>query len=448
MPPKRPAQTQAIQRKRRREKESSDPVFEGVVAQLRELADELNIRNPQALLREAARRALDTDAVKQVLAPKQRAAGKSAAEKPNERLQADLIDFGRNASARSGNKFALVVTDVFTREVETRPLRSKNPREVGVAVASAVRELAGSKDVVLSTDGGFEFRGVERSLTEGAVHRVKDKNDQNALAVVDRAIQTLKQDMATNAARRGGDWDTGLRKAESAYNNRYHSVVHGAPADVEKNPRQEFRVLQDNASKFEYNKALQTRRETDLREAGAFRAPVPDGGRSFNPRYGPVQELGRIKEGGQYVTNRGQSSFLLKQVQPVDKESENAVGRLTDPKLGRRANLRHLTNTVVQYLTQRGEVRLADLQRDANAGAHGLLNLKRALARAKLRLQTFLQLFDDVFVVRSGRVRLKTQEAAAPAPRRRLTLLGDDAAGAVVMEEMRRIEEEEAAARR
>ena len=424
MPPKRPPQTQAVQRKRRREKEGSDQVFEGVVGQLRELADELNIRSPQTLLREAARRglgrsleaakrALDTDSAKQVLAPKQRAIGKSAAEKPNERLQADLIDMSNNARAKSGNRFALVVQDVFTREVETRPLRTKDPGTVGDAVASAVEELAGSKDVILSTDAGKEFSGVESDLAPSAVHRVKDPSDRNALAVVDRSIQQLKGDMAANAARRGGDWDSGLEKAENAYNNRYHSAVFGAPADVEKSGLQQFRVLQDNADKYQYNRALQIRRETDLKEAGAFRAPVADGGRSFNPRYGPVQQLGRIKEGGQYVTNRGQSSFLLKQVQPVERDSENAVGRLTDPKLSRRGNLRHLTEAVIEYLTSRGEVRLADLQRDVNAGAHNLKNLKMALARGKLRLLTFLRLFGETFVVQSNRVRLKTQ---APSP--------------------------------
>ena len=181
---------------------------------------------------EAAKRALDTDAAKQVLAPRQRSVGKSAAEKPNERLQADLIDFSKNARAGSGNRFGLVVTDVFTREVETRPLRTKNPEEVGGAVASAVQELAGSKNVVLSTDAGREFSGVEGSLAEGAVHRVKDPSDKNALAVVDRSIQTLKGDLATSAARRGGDWDKGLEKAENAYNNRYHSAVFVAPTEV------------------------------------------------------------------------------------------------------------------------------------------------------------------------------------------------------------------------
>ena len=88
-------------------------------------------------------------------------------------------------------------------------------------------------------------------------------------------------------------------------------------------------------------------------------------------------------------------------------------GRLTDPKLSRRGNLRHLTEAVISYLSSSGEVRLTDLQRAVNAGSHGLLNLKRALARGKLRLLTFLRLFGETFVVQNGRVRLKTQ---APAP--------------------------------
>ena len=47
---------------------------------------------------------------RQVLAPKPRSLGKSAAEGPNERLRADLIDFSQNT--RSRNKYGLVVTDV------------------------------------------------------------------------------------------------------------------------------------------------------------------------------------------------------------------------------------------------------------------------------------------------------------------------------------------------
>ena len=74
------------------------------IAQLQELAKKLKIRNASRLLQaskgkvpgatlEAAKAALGTQASKQVLAPRYRSTGKSAAEGPNERLQADLIDF-------------------------------------------------------------------------------------------------------------------------------------------------------------------------------------------------------------------------------------------------------------------------------------------------------------------------------------------------------------------
>ena len=39
-------------------------------------------------------------------------------------------------------------------------------------------------------------------------------------------------------------------------------AVHGAPEDVEKQPATEFRLLQDNADKFQHNKDLTDRRIT------------------------------------------------------------------------------------------------------------------------------------------------------------------------------------------
>ncbi len=74
------------------------------VQALTDLAKRLKIRSPAKLLAaargkvagatlELAKAALEFEVSKQVLAPKFRSTGKSAAEGPNERLQADLIDF-------------------------------------------------------------------------------------------------------------------------------------------------------------------------------------------------------------------------------------------------------------------------------------------------------------------------------------------------------------------
>ena len=69
--------------------------------------------------------------------------------------------------------------------------------------------------------------------------------------------------------------------------------MHGAPEDVEKQPATEFRVLQDNADKFQHNKDLTDRRVKAVEDAGAFRAPT-NAARSFNPQYGDAQQLGAV----------------------------------------------------------------------------------------------------------------------------------------------------------
>ena len=92
----------------------------------------------------------------QVQAPRPRALGKSAAEGPNDRLQADLIDFSQNT--RGKTKYGLVVMDVFTREAAVEPLQNKNAETVGRATKRAARELTGDDgNFVVTTDLGNEF---------------------------------------------------------------------------------------------------------------------------------------------------------------------------------------------------------------------------------------------------------------------------------------------------
>ena len=109
---------------------------------LRDLADDFNVRDPRKLYRLARQRDLDVtqamafealkaDVGRQVPAPRPRALGKSAAEGPNDRLQADLIDFSQNT--RGKTKYGLVVMDVFAREAAVEALQNKNAETVGRA---------------------------------------------------------------------------------------------------------------------------------------------------------------------------------------------------------------------------------------------------------------------------------------------------------------------------
>ena len=249
---------------------------------LRDLADDFNVRDPRKLYRLARQRDLDVtqvmafealkaDVGRQVQAPRPRALGKSAAEGPNDRLQADLIDFSQNT--RGKTKYGLVVMDVFTREAAVEPLQNKNAETVGRATKRAARELTGDdKNFAVTTDLGNEFATLDRELPE-AVHRTKRPEDRNAIAAVERGIQTLKKDLATRVARKGGQWSDHFERA-----------------------------------------------------AGAYRAPT-NAARSFNPQYGDVQRLGAVDS----MTVRSTEGWetLLKLALPAPQGSGNAAGRLT-----------------------------------------------------------------------------------------------------------------------
>ena len=193
-------------------------------------ADDFNARDPRKLYQLARQRDLDVtqamafealkaDVGRQVQAPRPRALGKSAAEGPNDRLQADLIDFSQNT--RGKTKYGLVVMDVFTREAAVEPLQNKNAETVGRATKRAARELTGDDgNFVVTTDLGNEFATLDRELPAEAVHRTKRPEDRNAIAVVDRGIQTLKKDLATRVARKGGQWSDHFERAAGAYNAR------------------------------------------------------------------------------------------------------------------------------------------------------------------------------------------------------------------------------------
>ena len=127
------------------------------VTHLRHLAEEYEARSVPKLLatakrfsipasREDAEEALRKDVARQVFAPAPRSQGKSAAEGPGSRLQADLIDFSQNAENSSGHRYALAVADVYSRRLWTEPLRSKTSIAVDSAIRGIIRHVPGHSD--------------------------------------------------------------------------------------------------------------------------------------------------------------------------------------------------------------------------------------------------------------------------------------------------------------
>ena len=162
------------------------------------------------------------------------------------------------------------------------------------------------KPGVISTDKGHEWVGpVDAPLdAKGIIRRTKVPRDVNALGVVDRAIQNLKQRLAESLSADPGEWASRIKEVVAAYNSMPHATVHGEPKEVRKNPVQEFLITHDSAAKLKGNQALLESRKKELADKGGFRRPLRAAGGAFRRGF---------KARGEKID--------IKRVQPVDRDT-------------------------------------------------------------------------------------------------------------------------------
>ena len=426
------------------QKKTSDTIM-----QMFELAKKLRISSAAKLLQASkgriegatgkfAKVALEGVTSRQILAPAPRSTGKSVSEGLGLRWAADLVDLSQNSKGRDGvNKYAIMAIDIFSREVFASAIPNKRPETVNTAFMDLI-EIPDGMQAKVTTDKGAEFSRLGEA-DPGIVHVTKSPSDPNGIAVLDRAMQTIKVDISADLA--DGDhkyWDDALDPVVESYNNRPHSFTIVPPSQVENSETAEFRLLQKNSAGFVINRSQTNARTAQLKEAGMFRAyePTP---RSFNPRWGKAFNLKSVK--GDVVTNTSGKEFALKQVQAVPKGSTEPIGKLTDPTISRKARYQERANDVVEMLANRGSQMTLVAYEQAIRGGDAE-NLIKLLRRNNITIRGFLKIYPELFVVRNANVMLKTQAAAAPepaapepppppppppaAPRRRITLVGGD----------------------
>ena len=224
------------------------------------------------------------------------------------------MNFSQNT--RGPNRYGLVVTDVFTREVATKALPNKQSGTVTQAAAEIIPELVQEEgNYVVTTDQGNEFRGLEGA----AVHREKLPSDRK---VIDRAIQTLKKDLAGKVARDGGGWAEHVAEVTEAYNARPHQAVTVAPEDE---------AGGDLPGGLGQRGEVRAQQEPDggpTAPAGGGRGlPGPDERGEELPA--PVRELAGYDSMTVRATDG--SETLLKHALPVPRGSGEPRGRLTRP---------------------------------------------------------------------------------------------------------------------
>ncbi len=284
------------------------------------------IKSGLVVSRKQAQEFVKSQAEAQVFQPRARSDGKVVATGPLITWQVDVMNFTQfSTKGNGGFRFVVVAVDVFDRTMRTAPMKTKTPEET----AKVFRAFA-PFPVEVDTDHGNEWGGAFQRLldSKGIGHREKDPKQLNALAVVDRAIGTLRSILAKDMTARGSaNWYPALKGATRAYNNTGHSHLMGSePTDVanSKELTYELRVragedIQHNANVYDANAAA-------LRNAGAFRTMMPRNtwARAHQPSWdNVVHKVSRI-DGSDVIDEEGQR-FPVKLVLPVSAASTAAA---------------------------------------------------------------------------------------------------------------------------
>jgi hypothetical protein len=361
-------------------------------AELEELAQKLGVPGGQKLYTAARKRGLAVtkkqvqdfvrkQGQKQIFRPLPPAAGKTASESEQMRAQMDLVDLSTSPS--KGNSFILVVLNVWNRMGFAIPVEDKRAKSVATGLSILLDDPKLAPEII-STDSGNEWKGAVEALLQERqiVHRTKDPSDVNALAAVDRFIQTLKKRLAENLASEKGEWADRVAEVVRQYNESPHETLFDeAPVDLAESKVASFMNLQENARKLRHNQKLFETRKRAVETAGAFRRPLP-GLTKFKRGFRATWDKMETVEGfdGSLVETGGARAVDVKRVLPVDAQTRDVEpgfalgqGRVAS----KRQRIQTLALEALNFVSNEEEVSVQRL------AAH----LKEVLGNTEYRLQ-------------------------------------------------------------
>jgi len=417
---------------------------------IREVAEELNFPSAAKLKKVLESRGIKAStkeinavvqgqSVRQVQAPAYRFNGKIASHELNDRWFADLIDFtaapsdgGRKTSLRptkDGERYVLVVQDVFSRKLYTKALLDKRPETVSGGFEQILAD-AGVKPNSVTSDLGAEFGTPFKRLLEskGIESYQKQKADINAIATIDTAIGNLKKAMARDARKnQTNDWADRLQKVTAGQNELPNDeyLEGSAPNVVADNTDLRQLLREKNAEFSEHNRARAEKREKALTDKGQFRVAESTGAftRSFKPKWSSevhaVKSVDHAK-----VTDTAGNEYLTKFTQPIsgaDDQNEpvnieRGGSKQTDNK--KRKHLQPWAETAVKYIdgTDTKTMSLQRLGKMFKDQPDFRLACLESGISMTTPLANFLRVFPEFFVVDGTHGIVRLQPSASTRP--------------------------------
>jgi hypothetical protein len=194
------------------------------------------------------------------------------------------------------------------------------------------------------------------------LHVVKDREDSNASAPIDRVIGTLKRAIFRRVvADEDKDWAASLQKTVDGYNETIHSSLQGRPPEeVPDDLDLQFVLRRANSEAMAHNALVMKHRDENLRQKGAFRVQDPKRPfiRSYQPRYGDeVHENAKVENG--LVTDAQGNTYKTRHVLAVPSGSANATH--TDQMRGGNAIMERKQAAILEPYKQRISDFIGDL---------------------------------------------------------------------------------------
>ena len=272
-----------------------------------------SIRQGLEVSKKQAQDFVNRQADKQLFAKAPTSDSQTAARSDNSEWQADLIDlkqFKTNCGA------ILIVINVFNRKIAMEGLPNKTAAQTQQAFRRILNRMP--KPQILSSDLGNEFSGVFNTMLEekGIAHRYKDPRNINSLAVLDKAIQTVKTTLFQKMTRQNTKkWDGFIKEVEDGYNETINDGALGgnAPNDVEGDSESSkvvrFQLMKANAEKFESNHEIAEKKMTTVKDAGQYRVALKQEtfDRGFKPRYENQISTVREVRAGMVTSTQGKT---------------------------------------------------------------------------------------------------------------------------------------------
>ena len=203
----------------------------------------------------------------------------------------------------------------------------------------------------ITTDLGNEFASITAEIeSRGGVHRRKNLNTVNTLAIVDSRIKQLKTILSGMNLLQ---WADSLKKTTDTLNERNTApLMQSAPDDVKKSKELQYEIEKRNGEDIKHNNQMWRKKAGQLRDRGAFRTPLPRK---------PWERVDQAKWDGQVhvtesfkganVEDKEGNSFPVKTSLPVPGTSQDVDIQIeSGPGGGKRAKQREMLKDYAERL--------------------------------------------------------------------------------------------------